>query len=541
MKNNIKQKIVDRFSEITISENPSGDIFERIKNDINKSENVKSNKKTNKIVIKPILVVIMFAFVITTVAAATPLILKMLGSDISFFNSDKQTRYSADKELIKQYSSEVGVTAEGDGFSFTVDNIAFDGTFMNVFYTIKSSEVNLYEEVTEKIKKWGDSSPSYVQTALVSNQVNLEVVGYTLLHDPYIYVTSDGYFASDYELKAVQRYTITDDLPDVFDINIIYHQYQGRPELWSKVLNDDGKYDMPVPIIIALTVDMSESKVERLVVKPNSAATIIQPKSVRYQDEYETDDEFRNRLMAGDIDESELDGVDIDNIDFTLKELPDTVEHKIIIDRVSISPLGNVLVITEKGSDNPVNRELFDRYFITDNKGNFYRRYENIGFSRNDWAKDETSIIEFFGNVPSDAQSLKLIPYILHGSIISDNYPEAELGNLPQTLKQSEHGSIIIESYTVTENEFTFTYKYEGLVSERIHFMLTVIDGEEPLLDKRGYTSTSSIYDKQTDSYACVYTFPNPPENLKNIIKGIEIIPMDIELLEEQTIIIPLK
>ena len=533
------EKIIDAWNKIKSSDETKQQIFNEItqKRIKNKKQPILRPK------LKPLLATAIIIVMLTTTAfTVAPLVLKMLGSDIAFFNSDKQTRYSADQELIKQYSSKVDITSEKDGFSFTVDNIAFDGTFMNVFYTIKSDEVNLYEEIVEQMKEWRETTSYYVQNAIVVNRIELEVVGYTLLHDSNTYVTSDGYFASDYELKGVRRYIITDDMPDVFDINVVYHQYNNRLDIWHKYWNDG--YDMPVPISISLTVDMSESKVEKLVVNPALSATVIQPKSTRFSDEYEVDDEYRNKLLAGDFDEDELKDVDIDNIDFTLKELPDTVEHNIIIDRVSISPLGNILVFTEKGADNPVNREMFSRYFILDDKGNHYRRYEDIA-TRREWEKDETTLIEFFGDVPSDIQYLKLIPYKLNYYYTESNLPEiqeADLNNLPQSLKQSDYGNIIIDSYTVTDDEFIFTYRYDGIVSElTARPILTVIDGEQPLVGKRGYTSTRWIYDRHTNSYTLVYTFPNPIENLKDIIKGIEIHPLNIELMEEQTVIIPLR
>jgi hypothetical protein len=351
---------------------------------------------------------------------------------------------------------------------------------------------------------------------------------------------------SDYELKGMMRFIITDDMPDMFDIKVSYHQFNDRPELWNHQPNSDGTYEMPVPIGINLTVDMSESKVEKLVVKPDISATVIQPKSVRYLDEYESDYDidYTAKILAGDFDEDE--DIDVSNIyiEYNTNKYPSEVEHNITIDRVSISPLGNILVMTEKGADNPVNRELFDRYFIVDDKGNFYRRYEDVAKSRKEWTEDETSIVEFFGNAPDDIQYLKLIPYKLHDNTIfayPEEYPEADLGNLPQTLKQSDHGSVIIESYTVTDDEFIFTYRYEGIVSERLHFMLTVIDGEKPLTGSRGYSYTLSINTQSHNSYTRVYTFANPIENLKDIVKSIQIVPQVIELLEEQAIIIPLK
>jgi hypothetical protein len=469
--------------------------------------------------LKPIMVAaIVFSLVVTTAAASAPFILRMLGSDIGFFESDKQTLYSADQEVIKQYSSAVGITAEAEGFSLTMDNVAFDGTFMNVFYTIKSEEVNLYEEAAASIKKSG--SPHYrhyADTALGLNQVILEIPGYELLYDTRHFLMRDGYFVSDYELKGMQRYIIGNDLPDVFNIEFIYNYFNNRPEIYKKYwIDEDTPSGLAIPpISINLTLDLSESRIETLVVEPNVYATVAQEK-------------LYSRSYSYDI-----------------------IEHNITIDKVSISPLGNILAFTTAGSNSYETGEIFSNYFIVDDKGHFYGKTVSYSSHPQNSEENEKFLIEFYGNVPSDAQYLKLLPYNLsgiaeweehNGELFLMNYQETEakISNLPQKVVESEYGSVIIESCIVTDNDITVNYRYEGMVDLGMRFSFTA--GEMDLrAENMGWYSTSPIYNRHTDSYSYVFTFTEPRENAADIVTGVKIRQYDIELLEEQAIIIPLR
>ena len=542
---NIAEKIGSEYA--ATKKYPSDEVWKRLESSINTTEmtvSTKKSKKSHRFSAKSILAAVVLVIILATATTAlAPLILKMLGSDIAFFASDKQTRYSADYELIKQYSSEVGLSATRDGFGLTVDNIAFDGTFMYVFYTIKS-EINLYEESKERSESWGSSrfsrfDESYAREAMVFNRVDLEIANHELLDDPYSFVMSDGYFVSDYELKAVNRYIITDDLPDMFDINVIYRQYNGRVEFWP-TLNDDGTFDMlgmPVPISINLTIDMSESKIEKLTASKTLSATVTNARRFNY-DEYI--DERARRVAAGDIEEGE----DISDVSFETiaVEVPDFVEHNIKIDRVSLSPLGNIIVITELGAENIANKELLT-FYILDDKGNFYGKLQGDYLeSRGNQQEDNTRIIEFYGDVPLDAQYLKLVPY--NSRQFGWKNPDASdavslvNGSLPARLKYSDHGDVIIESYAASGNELAITYKFDGMAGDYMPPSLIGISARESL----GICSwTAHIYDRQTDSYTMTFTYENPIENPDGLMNHIGIHRRDIELLEDQAIVIPLR
>ncbi|MCL2518231.1 MAG: DUF4179 domain-containing protein [Oscillospiraceae bacterium] len=465
------EKIINAWDKINSSEETKQQIYYEIM-----QKQVQPKKQV--ITFKPILVMaIVAALFVTTVFAAVPAILKMLGSEIGFFDSDQQKRYSPDQELIKKYSSEVGVTAEGDGYSLTIDNIAFDGTFMNVFYTVKK-DVSIVEEIIQHYELYNLNSEPSTHSAVTSNNINLEMPGYTLSFQKYFFVTMDGYYVSDYELKVVQRFIITEDLPDVFDLTIKYK-------------------DQSLP----LTIDMSKSKIETISVKPNLSFTVTQNK-------------FQRFITEDDDEDSKI------------------IQHNMIVEKVNISPLGNLLLLIEKGGTSPANRELFENYFILDDKGNCYGKLAEILRSRADWQKDETIIVEFYGDVPSDTQYLKLVPYNFNRE---SDWLRVELNELPIKLNQSQYGSVTIESYIVTENTVTVFYSCEELGRDVDPYL----SFEKPT--GFGYSQTIPVYNSQTGLYSMLFTFAASIENTEAILSGIYIPQYDIELLEDQAIIIPLK
>ena len=503
MKNkNIIKKITDEYN--IIAENPADGLWGGIETGIDSYENTARNKKIRKIVMKPILITIICAALITTVAATAPLILKMLGSDIAFFDSGRQTRYSADQELIRQISSAVGVSVENNGFKLTVDNIAFDGTFMNIFYTVKSDEVNLFEEA----KKESDANWQSSLTAMLwNNHIDLLFPGRDRrLNDIYRLQKSDGYFVSDYEIKCVTRFIITEALPDVFDIEIY-------SLLRTELCHMTDEFDWPVPMKIKLTVDMSESKVETLRLEPDISAIIAQTDILSFESELKT------------------------------------VEHDITVAKVNISPLGNILVLTQNLENAQANQRLFSNYFIVDDKGNSYGKLDNNTTQMSMREEFGTFMVEFFGNVPPDAQYLKLIPYnypqvsiesIIEFVDFEPVYrPATDLIDLPHKFKQSGHGSIIVESVAVTDEDIAIVYRTEGMVRTGYLDNLPYFYGADGKLIQGSWIPAAPMYDRNADSYELVIAFGN--KNAKDLITAIDFEEWDIEILEDQAVIIPLN
>ena len=238
------------------------------------------------------------------------------------------------------------------------------------------------------------------------------------------------------------------------------------------------------------------------------------------------------------------------------------LEHNITIDSVSISPDGNFLTITEKAGTGELNRELFCNFFVIDDSGNSYTLAELHIDSRRNWEEDITYTVEFCGNIPADAQYLKVIPYNYNpiSELIADPngvkpweegfitpdwldpnelYLESKayISDLPYSFRQSEYGNVLIESCDVTDKDITLTYKCEGMVKPPL---LSITDGKNSISPYGQLSFTNPVYDRDTDSYALVFKINKPNKPIETA-KGLKVIQYDIDLLEDQAIIIPLK
>ena len=108
--------------------------------------------------------------------------------------------------------------------------------------------------------------------------------------------------------------------------------------------------------------------------------------------------------------------------------------------------------------------------------------------------------------------------------------------NLPARFKYSSHGDIIIENFVFTDEEIILTYKVEGMAGD---LTVDLLDENEELITM--VTFNIPIYDGATGLYtAKIPNFPmrsNEEENIKKFSVRL----YEIELLENQAIIIPLK
>jgi len=325
----------------------------------------------------------------------------------------------------------------------------------------------------------------------------------------------------------MQSFIITKDLPDIFDIEIIHintfddkiiiaaHRLYSDQQAWLWRLFNFGTS-------IYLTIDVSESRADTFIVKPDLPAIIRQTSAVSMW-----------WSMAGSSES-------------------DKIEHKINIDTIkSKSPLGNtnLLVFTQTAVDirhliprrtsGSPEGEVVGNFYIVDDKGNFYPKSSTQINSNIRWYHDfepESVAVEFHGDILSDAEYLKLIPYDIKSSgFININATASSL--LPQKFTYSEYGSIIVESVTATHDEITIIYKTEGLACTAGNNNLFYVRRPGGVV----YSWGSPVYNPDTDAYTFVITFSDNHTGAQNYVGNIEMQQFDVELLEDQAVIIPLR
>jgi hypothetical protein len=517
--NNMHLKLNGEFSEIMASENPSGDVLEKIKITVNAITTRRSRHKTFRLK-QMIVAALIFAALVTTIVAAAPhIFVKMLGSDdIGYFSfalmNNNNIRFAGDYDLIKQYSSEVGITAQGKDYSFTVDNIAFDGIFLSIFYTVEK-KADVLDELGAFTRKWNGKGQIDIKaderTAVSLNgEIGIKIAGIDLpLYGHEYAAADDGYLASGHETKAMQRFTITDELPDIFDIEIIHFDIFDDKVMGkvSKLKGSEKMMNQLYEILsenmlsVKLTVDKSEINMENSInVCPNLSAKINQ-----------NSDGAAHLGYAGQ-----------------------TTEHNVTVEKASISPFGNILVLKEAGANDEKNQFLFNNFFVIDDKGKIYAKSAGAWYRQNP-EEEWTFTVEFFGYVPSDAKYIKIVPYDI--SQRKDICNAVDIENLPSKIKYSDFGDIIIQSVAVSDENITVTYSVEGMVEDRLWLDF----GNEIYAYAQTISSYAPIYDRSTDLYTVTYTFKTPVKNARDIIKSIKLPQYEVALLDDQAIVIPLK
>jgi len=119
-------------------------------------------------------------------------------------------------------------------------------------------------------------------------------------------------------------------------------------------------------------------------------------------------------------------------------------------------------------------------------------------------------------------------------------YSYVKTDELPKKIDYSQYGSVTIESVIVTEKDLTLTFTTEGIVDMN-HLMFEFRHGNTGQISNITYLWHTPLYDYATDSYKVVFTFEEPVKSAKDDIKNIGIMQFNIELLEDQAIIIPLR
>lgn len=522
---NINEKIIGEYNQI--AESPTGNVWEKIERGI-ETENNETPKRPRKFLLKPLIAAAVCVALVTTAFAAAPLIFKMIGSNIGFFNTEKQTRYSQYQEMLKEYSAEVNITQELDGISFTIDNIAVDDNFINIFYTIKS-EYNLYEYIQGKCNEYykkGDGSMWWLKpdmheftikmfTPLLDYRLPDITADYGENYNNYKNFDSlDSYVVSDYEIKGAQKMLISEELPEVFTL-----------EIFSSKFHADT-IDIFNFINVPLTIDRTAAAIKTINIYPNVSG-----------------------IFTG-----EGGNYGGGNGAMSIRE-DDFITHDVTVKKVSLSPLGNVIVFEERAEKY---RSLFNQYALMDDKGNYLRRNVHIRRDRPSYGEqtEETFADEIFG-IDETTEYLKLIPYTTRhsyewtddtkletGEYFEDVWNDyADKDSLPKRLRFSNKGVLTVESIEMSDNVLTVVYSLEGVGDMETTWLNAVYyeDKTEELRNINTQMMLSRLYDSETKKYTETMAFTESDVDMNEYIKGVSVRYSEIDLLEDEAIIIPLK
>lgn len=158
--------------------------------------------------------------------AISPELRQTLGDIISYFSSDQAVELSS-PETLSEYAESICVSDSKSGYTMTLDNVAADDNFINVFYTISS----------DKPIDMDNPIP------LILCRINGFLANASNNND------SDCYAVDEYSYKVADKYNISSlDIPDTFTIELYVPANDGEgihlDEQDPVVITDEQKKDM---------------------------------------------------------------------------------------------------------------------------------------------------------------------------------------------------------------------------------------------------------------------------------------------------------
>lgn len=394
-----------------------------------------------------------FAMDSPRVASAVKNLLSYFGEKDSKSNSG--FKYEADKEVLEEFNSTVGITSEDQGIKFTLDNLAADDNFLNLFLTVES------EKPIPKIDN--PVFAAFAATPLLNFKIDGKELGLRNNNN------MEAYFENDNKLKVMIRENILGT-----DVGL----YSELEIFTTNIFKTKGNWS------ISTTIDKSKIVKDIKTVTPNA-----------------------NRV------------INVDN-----------KTYDITVNKVSISPLGNQILLTEITKEG---EGMFPGFALFDDKGNSLHVLNTDGVGV---VGKATNGYEFLG-ANKDTKSLTLVPVKVRKGVPM-KILKGDVTTLPATLKASEGSTIVIDNLECIENKVKITYHYEGYVEDGCDFMFYDKDGNEVHGGKGAITKS---VDRNTGRYTQTITSYNKDMRFSGIAKIETCVDGEVELLYDQQIKIDLE
>ncbi len=405
------------------------------------------------------------AALVVGAAAAAPTVLEMARNVIGYFAQNSGSQYAAYQGKYEKYNAAVGMSDTNGDQTLTIDNLAVDDSYMMVFYTLKSETPIELVGTADEPQSWRTSWTAPTFFAQINGEA-LDTSGT---------IENEATMPDEYTLTGVHRIVLKKALPDQFDLVL----YDGS----SSDINDAN-------FQFAMSVDKSAVAVETLTVEPKQDFTV----------DFST----------------EFDGQTYH------------LHYEPRIERVSISPFGSTITLSEQAEDPMTN------FVLRDDKGNYLPVISNGsvggGIGR------ATNSFEFLG-ANLDTQSVTLIPCI--GPYRSHEVKGA-LDSLPLT--DSSAGGYTLESLDIDEHRAVATFSFHGPITKS-NAQLSLLLADGTTLDRLTDCFIDYTYDRENG--LCITTIEYPdatPEQIAQIT-GVSFWQPDddLTLLEDQAVTINLQ
>lgn len=406
------------------------------------------------------------AALVVGAAAATPAVLQMAQNAIGYFTQNGGSEYAAYQGKYEKYNAAVGLSATNGDQTLTIDNIAVDDSYMMVFYTLKSETPIALEGTDDNPQTWRTKWTAPTFFAQINGKL-LDTTGT---------IENEATMPDAYTLTGVHRIVLKEALPDQFDLVL----YDGGS---SDINNANFQFEM--------SVDKSAVAVETLTVEPKQDFTV-------------------------EFDYKSANGVTV------------PIRNTPRIERISISPFGSTLVLSER-AENPLTS-----FVLRDDKGNYLPVISNGSVGST--IQRVTNTFEFIG-ADLDTKSVTLIPCIDRGDM---HEVKGGLDSLPLT--DDSACGYTLESLDIGERRAVATFSFRGPVTmSNVQFSLLLADGTS--LDHLTDCFMDFRYDRENELCITTIEYPNATDEQIAQITGITFRQPndDLTLLEDQAVTINLQ
>lgn len=382
---------------------------------------------------KVLLIAAILIVMLTATVFAFPKIFKMTQNFIKQFYNIDNINLKSKQEEYEKYNSPANYTSESEGISVTIDNIAVDGNFLLITSTVTSpktikdmiAESSLYKQV---LKSHKEILEKHKQALKQSFEIDYKDFIFTL--SPYYLFKIDGnddgvfdmpdwdeYIVNDYTFVTVQKYIIPTETPDIFNLSITS----------NNICNVKGNWNFDI------IIDKGNAKENSVAVTPNINAEIT---SIVHGTEY---------------------------------------KHNITIDKLSISPFGGQITLSERGD------EIFRDFTLRDTNGKYYLVLNSTVKSS---GKKEMSKNSFEFISPSEYKNLReleLVPILTYGTPVEKKVMLKDDVALID-IKISDIGGYKVDSMDINDNGIKLILKPYGAILQ----YRSIINGAFGFLDKEG-------------------------------------------------------
>jgi hypothetical protein len=485
----------NQISDMIVNEN--FDVPEKFKVEIRfilenlpeSNEGLKKEKKGfNKV--KIILIASIVTLLLTATAFATvPELLKMTQNLIENFTKINNIDISSKREEYEKYNASVNYTSESEGISVTIENIAVDGNFLLMTSKVTSPEKiedviknsRLYKEVVSGRKELNiEAVPDYEDFLFaISPNYLFEING----EDCGIFDLSEweDYITDDYSFVSIQKYIIPVETDDIFNLSI-------RDNHICYVRGDWN---------FKTIIDKSAVNEDTVTASPNIKAAVT---SIENGEEY---------------------------------------KHYITIEKLSISPFGGQITLSEKGT------EVFRDFVLRDDEMNYYTVLnESVTVSGPDDISRNS--FEFIApKSPVMLKELELVPVFKYEAPVEQTVMLEE-DIISTDIKLSKIGGYKIEDMDIDGNEIKIILNPYGAILQ----YRSIINGSFGFVDKEGskninkYISIKEVRYDKTNGNAVITGAWDEKDAGKILeqIGGFWYVNMqDMELNEKEAIKIQLK